>query len=644
MGKIQVMSRDLANRIAAGEVIERPASVVKELVENAIDAGAKTVFIQIERAGNRLIQVRDDGCGMSAEDALLALQPHGTSKLRDISDLDNILTLGFRGEALPSIASVSKFTLRTREKGADIGTKISYLPGGESEGMPDGGPAGTVVEVRDLFYNTPARRKFLKSAATEEHHIEEAVLTLALGHPEVGFELRLDSRTAFVLAANSSPEVRIRELFGKNFAANMLKINHRENNLHLTGFVGSPGFTRPSRKEQRIFINSRAVESPAIYRGIRDGFGTLAPESGRFPPAVIYLDMDPSELDVNVHPAKREVRFRSEFAVTRAVCAAVANALRGMAENQGIEQEDLSDFPLSGKIPAASILEAAMVHYHVSEKNQPSLSDEIFEEKRIPEVPETTFVPVPFPEEPVPEEPVQIEAAPVENPPSKTENSGRQFLTDRPAGLAPYEPRMRIPETPVFGGNWPETVLGVWDSTYILCSGKEGLMLVDQHAAHERILFEQIVAASEKGNVPAQKLLLPKLLELPRSQVGFLLNHRELFAGRGFDIESAGGNSVMVNSVPASFSDCRSPEEIVPEMLAELLERNELRHGAVDLNAAARAACKAAIKAHDEKSIPELEKLLRDLRACRQGTLCPHGRPTMITLSRLEIERRFGRR
>ena len=503
MGKIQVMSRDLANRIAAGEVIERPASVVKELVENAIDAGAKRVFIQIERAGTRLIQVRDDGCGMSEEDALLSLQPHGTSKLKDISDLDNILTLGFRGEALPSIASVSRFTLKTREKEAALGTKISYAPDGSVSGEPDGSPAGTTVEVRDLFYNTPARKKFLKSPATEEHHIEEAVLTLALGHPETGFELRIDNRVAFILAADSSLEVRIRELFGKNFAANMLKIDHRENNLHITGFVGSPGFTRPSRKEQRIFINSRAVESPAVYRGIRDGFGTLAPESGRFPPAVICLDMDPSELDVNVHPAKREVRFRSEFAVTRAVASAVGNALRGMA--LPAPEEDFHSMPLSGKVPLSNILDAAMVHYHAKNDLQPTLGTSVFEESK-PEENDLIDSGIPV-VEPSPE--------PREMPPERgeTQVSPAFQLTDRDSSQAPYAPRMNIPETPVFGGDWPERVLGVYDNTYILCSGKEGLMLIDQHAAHERILFEQIVAAAEKGNVPAQKLLLPKLLQ-----------------------------------------------------------------------------------------------------------------------------------
>ena len=367
MGKIRVMSSDLANRIAAGEVIERPASVVKELAENALDAGAKRIFVSVERAGTRLILVRDDGCGMSDEDALLSLQPHGTSKLVRPEDLDNIRTLGFRGEALPSVASVSRFSLTTREPGAAAGVQISRGEDGAFSQRPAGGPAGTTVEVRDLFYNTPARKKFLKSPGTEEHHIEETLLTLALGHPETGFELAIDNRTAFSLAADSTPEVRIRELFGRNFAANLLKLDHRENGLRITGFVASPGFTRPSRKEQRIFVNARAVDSPAVWRGIRDGFGTLDPGSGRFPPAVIFIEMDPGEVDVNVHPAKREVRFRSEFAVTRAVASAVGNALRGSGEKVlPAAEPDLSSLPLSGKVPLDNIVDAAMVRYHAS--------------------------------------------------------------------------------------------------------------------------------------------------------------------------------------------------------------------------------------------------------------------------------------
>jgi len=626
MGRIQVMSSDLANRIAAGEVIERPASVVKELAENALDAGAKRIFVAVERAGTRLIRVRDDGCGMSDEDALLALAPHGTSKLKNLADLDNIRTLGFRGEALPSIASVSRFSLTTREPGAASGIRVTRGDDGVISSRPEGGPAGTTVEVRDLFFNTPARKKFLKSPATEEHHIEEMLLSLALGHPETGFELAIDNRTAFALAADSSCEVRIRELFGKNYAANMLKLDHRENDMHITGFVASPGFTRPSRKEQRVFINTRAVESPAVFRGIREGFGTLAPEAGRFPPAVIYIEMDPGELDVNVHPAKREVRFRSEFAVTRAVAAAVGNALRGSGEDRAQDDaDDLSRLPLSGKVPLSNIIDAAMVHYHP-----------VPEEPDIFPAPQTPAAPDFFREE------EDISAS--EAPQPAAETAPVLNLTDRDRAQAPYAPRAAVPETPVFGGDWPETVLGVYDATYILCPGRDGLILVDQHAAHERILFEKIVSEAGKGGAAAQRLLLPRPLELSRSQADYLLRNRELFSGLGFDIEPAGGGTVLINSIPARFSDCRPPEEIIPEMLDELIECSELRHGTADLGAAARAACKAAVKAHDPRSREELEKMLADLRACRQGTLCPHGRPTMITLSKRELERRFGRK
>jgi len=407
----------------------------------------------------------------------------------------------------------------------------------------------------------------------------------------------------------------------------MLKIDHRENNMHITGFVASPGFTRPSRREQRVFINTRAVESPAVFRGIREGFGTLAPESGRFPPAVIYIEMDPGELDVNVHPAKREVRFRSEFSVTRAVAAAVGNALRGSGEDRPEEgSDDLAHLPLSGKVPLSNIIDAALVHYRP--------------------VPEEGSI-FPAPKEAVPPEFPCGE----EDSDSAADVPGKEAgavpvlnLTDRDSVPAPYAPRAAVPETPVFGGDWPETVLGVYDSTYILCPGRDGLILVDQHAAHERILFEKIVSEAEQGEAAVQKLLLPRPLELSRSQADYLLRNRELFAGLGFDIEHAGGGTVLINSIPAKFTDCRPPEEIIPDMLDELIECSELRHGTADLAAAARAACKAAVKAHDPRSREELEKMLADLRACRQGTLCPHGRPTMITLSKRELERRFGRK
>ena len=300
MSRIKVMDPLLSSRIAAGEVIERPASVVKELVENSIDAGAGSITVEIERAGSRLIAVTDDGCGMDDEDALLALEQHGTSKLLSENDLDHIMTLGFRGEALPSIASVSRFTLSTCQEGAASGITVECDGEGHTATRPYGGARGTRIEVRDLFCNLPARKKFLKSPATEEHHIEEIFSMMALAHPEIGFKLLLDGRTAIFSPASGKTEYRLREIFGRNFMDNMLAFDHAEGALHLSGWVGSPGFTRPSRRDQRVFVNSRPVESAAVYRGIKDGYATLA-EPGKFHPAVIFIEMPPEEVDVRIY-------------------------------------------------------------------------------------------------------------------------------------------------------------------------------------------------------------------------------------------------------------------------------------------------------------------------------------------------------
>ena len=366
------MSKLLSNRIAAGEVIERPASVVKELVENSIDAGASEITVEIQRAGNRLIAVTDNGCGMDDEDALLSLQQHGTSKLLNESDLDHIMTLGFRGEALPSIASVSDFTLMTRQVGAAGGIKVHSDLDDKVETSPYGGAPGTRIEVRELFSNLPARKKFLKSPATEEHHIEETLSLLAIAHPETGFRLMIDNRPVLRTPACTEIKSRLREIFGKSFIDNMLFFEHTQGDIHLSGCVASPGFTRPSRRDQRIFINSRPVEAQAVYRGIRDGYATLA-ESGRYNPVVLFLEMPPQELDVNVHPAKKEVRFKSEYIVSRAVAAAVSEALQQMRNPGNIPVTNGSSLPLSGKLPLSMVLDASEVSYTPEKIKQPEL-------------------------------------------------------------------------------------------------------------------------------------------------------------------------------------------------------------------------------------------------------------------------------
>ena len=633
MSRIKVMDRALANLIAAGEVIERPASVVKELIENALDAGSTRIAVTVERAGSRLISVTDDGCGMDKEDARTALELHGTSKLFAPDGISAISTMGFRGEALPSIAQVSRLTLRTREKGSPEGIEITVEGGKILNTMPCGSPPGSSFKVENLFFNTPARKKFLKSPGTEEGHIQEAVTLLALANPGVGFELLLDGRSVFNLPRGTVEE-RMRGVFGRQYCADLLELEHREGPMRVSGFIGIPGFTRSSRREQRFFVNRRPVDSVTMGRALRDGYATLA-EPGRYPPAVLFLELPADEVDVNVHPAKREIRFRSEFAVIRAVAAAVSSALRkwgaggpGLPEEEPElpeEAEGAEETPGLPGVPAASgpsgdpagvegLLSAADVAYHVEEKHEQGelafdggdpfrgLADTPLEHPR-----ERSYDP---------------DGAPAEIPAREAETPSPQ---EPPAGF------------------WPERILGIYDDTYLLAAGPDGLLLIDQHAAHERVMFERLLDSwrGQGSGAPSQGLLIPETLELPRGLLLLLERNQAFFRELGFDFAPAGGFSVIVNALPAGLRSSRPLGELVSDMLSGLLDEN---YTPGDLAAVARAACHAAVKAHDELTVEGAEELLRSLRRCRQGTLCPHGRPTMITLTRREIEKRFGRR
>ena len=659
MSKIKVMSPALSNRIAAGEVIERPASVVKELVENAIDAGATQIGVEIERAGSRLIAVTDNGCGMDSEDAMLALEQHGTSKLLCEDDLNTIMTLGFRGEALPSIASISCFKLTTRTADAAEGVMVTTDGSAPPEIQPCACAVGTRIEVRELFHNLPARKKFLKSPATEEHHIEEALSALAIGHPEIGFRLTLDGRNVLNSPGSGNLEYRLQELFGKGFSGKMLTVEHQENRMHISGFIGAPGFTRPSRRDQRVFINSRAVEAQAIYRGIKDGYATLA-EPGRYNPVVLFVEMPPDELDVNVHPAKREVRFRSEYAVSRAVAAAVSGALRKMREPGtavgsgagdagGLPAAGTVSLPFSGKVPLTLVLDAAEVRYDVPEKVQQSLISEV-------SAPAVETLPVLNAEAVEPGE--AVEAAEAVEPGEAVEaaeafdaNEISPSAVDAVESTASLQQECRTllakqgswGRNPAFTGEWPERILGVIDHTYIIAESSGGMVMIDQHAAHERVMFERLLHIAAAGECVSQVLLLPETVELPRSMMPVLLDNQAVFTALGFEVEAVGSTTVMVSSLPASFGSCGNVERIFMDMLAELLENFGSRLP-VALENVARAACKAAVKAHDVLSENELQILLRELRECRQGTLCPHGRPTMVSMSIKELEKRFFRR
>lgn len=632
MSRIKVMDRLLSNRIAAGEVIERPASVVKELAENSIDAGATEITVEIERAGSRLIAVTDNGCGMDHEDAMLALQRHGTSKLLDESTLEHITTLGFRGEALPSIASVSCFSLMTCQH-IGTGTMVYCGMDGELHRKPYGGAPGTRIEVRELFCNMPARKKFLKSPATEEHHIEETVAMLAIGHPEISFKLIVDGKIVLNTPASGKTEFRLREIFGRNFTENMLFFEHVENDIRISGCVAVPGFTRPSRREQKVFINSRPVEAQAVYRGIKEGYGALA-ESGRYNPVVIFIQMPPEQLDVNVHPAKREVRFKSEYSVSRAVAAAVAAALRKTRAPESIADRSVDDLPLSGRLPLSLIMDAAEISYTPPTAMQESLPEITpVQESSFAEIVKNFTAAAPKSSVPGPE-PLPETTPPEKNPVS---------ASDAPVNKMNFSPLVRENRQAAFSGVWPERITGVIDSTYIVAESAAGMVLIDQHAAHERIMFEKILAGAESGSAASQALLIPETVELPLPMVKLLENSKELFAMLGFDTESIGGTAVIINAVPLVPCAHRKIGVWLYDMLSELLE-NSGSSTMLSPEYAARAACKAAVKAHETLSLAEMENLLSQLRQCRQGTLCPHGRPTMIEFPLKEIERRFGRR
>ncbi|MDD2404300.1 MAG: DNA mismatch repair endonuclease MutL [Lentisphaerae bacterium] len=602
MSKIRILSEQVSNRIAAGEVIERPASVVKELVENAIDAGATRISVAIEKAGVKLISVTDNGYGMDADDALLCLEPHATGKIREESDIDNIITLGFRGEAIPSIASVSRFTLRTRHADSPDGTEVVVNGGKAVKAEPTGCAPGTEIMVRDLFFNTPARKKFMRSAATEEKHIQEVVYQLALPYPEIYFELTIDGNRIFSSPGAPTLESRITTFFGRNFMNSLLPVAYSSEGITVNGFTALHGFTRSSRREQRTFVNGRAVEAPALYRGIREGYGGMV-EIGRFPPAIIFMRVDPHDVDVNVHPAKREVRFRHEYKLSGIIAEAIKTALR---------QAPAPTVSIDPAISLRALLDASEIVYEQNDAEQPALD----------------FTP----------------------PPADTgfNHFERQIRNIAPIAVSsvnhefadqPLSRDFEENQEPMLPGSGRIRLLGFLDCSYLVAIADNGLLVVDQHAAHERVLFERLL--KNAGKVPVQKLLLPITLELSRAETAFVEKNLDAFSKIGFDIAPLSSNTIMLNGVPASLKQ-ENIGGVLRDTLSELLENNSAASGSVD--EIALAACKAAVKAHDLLTMDEARGLLNQMAKCDLPFSCPHGRPTIINISKAELEKRFGRR
>ncbi|SHI49949.1 DNA mismatch repair endonuclease MutL [Desulfofundulus thermosubterraneus] len=590
MPKIVILDETTANQIAAGEVVERPASVVKELVENSLDAGASTISVEIEQGGLTRIVVRDNGCGMDEEDAQLALLRHATSKIRGPADLSRITTLGFRGEALPSIAAVSKLTLKTRTATADRGTFLEVEGGKVINSGPAALAPGTIVTVENLFYNTPARKKYMKSPGTEGGVVGDYVFRLALARPEVAIRFTHNRRQVFASLGTGKLLDVIASFYGSELARQMLPVEDCSGDwLQIKGYAGRLTLHRSNRRQVTVLINGRYVYSSLVTMAVCEAYHTLLP-AGRYPVAVISLSVAPELLDVNVHPAKLEVRLAREREVSEAVTRAVRKALMG---NRLV-------------IPGAVLRE-----------HEPDLREE-----PLPRVPRF------FPPE-----------------------AGRQqvlFPDHPPHSLPPTGSEGYVAEAaPVYdhaGPSFPAVeYLGQLMPTYLLATGPDGLYIIDQHAAHERVLYEKYLAALAGPGAASQMLVLPVNVFLTHREARLLEAHREFLASLGFVLDFFSQDTVVVRGLPPDFPPGEG-ESYLRDIIGYLDEpgRSPSREDLVH-HLAAQAACRAAIKAGEGLSGAEARSLLEQLAAAGNPFTCPHGRPTIIHVSHHELAQRFKR-
>ena len=596
MNRIHRLPPELSNQIAAGEVVERPASVIKELVENAIDADATRITILHEFGGKKLISVEDNGVGMSPEDARLAGERHATSKIREATDLAAILTLGFRGEALPSIASVSKFRLRTRERGALSGTEIRIDGGHVVSDREVGAPEGTLIEVGELFYNLPARRKFLKADTAESAQISRLVTQLALGYPEVGFTLKSRDRALIEAPPAASSEERFYQIYGDR--PDLVPVHKVAAGMSVSGFIAALAEQGPVRGPQHVFVNRRLVKDRTIAHAISSAYavGTIKERS---PEVHLFIEVPPDRIDVNVHPTKAEVRFLDQSLVHEVLRRALVDALG----QGGVPELVLSQ----GSAP------------------QPE--------------PLGTSLPWSFGQGQL-----ESRAAWSGNPPGVFVAAGLQ------PGSAPWSGTPQDPRIGLTGGTAtvqslikPLTPLGQFRNTFIIAVDDEGIAIIDQHVAHERILYEQVAERLTTGRVEVQALLSPVILELSSGEHQTLLSHIAELAKLGFDCEDFGGTSLRITAVPALL-DWKQVDATLRAVATDL---DGLSPGAsVDIalrQMAATMACHAAVKANDPLTREKMQYLLDELRRTSHSTVCPHGRPVVLRLTRREIERNFER-
>ncbi len=599
---IRLLDENTANRIAAGEVVERPSSVVKELVENAIDAGAHLIEIRLEEGGKRRIEVLDDGCGMSPEDAVLALQRHATSKIRTSDDLFAIRTLGFRGEALPSIASVSRMTLTTRQAGEAVGTRVEVEGGNILRVGEVGGREGTHVVVEDLFHNTPARLKFLKATATETARAVDTAANLAIAYPHIAIRMHQGRQVLFETPGGGDARVALGAVWGRDIARKLIPILHESPGLVVRGYVCTPDISRPGRSHELVFVNGRPVRNRLICHALEEAFRSLTPES-RFPVGAIFVEIDPSMVDVNVHPSKTEVKFTQDRDVHHAAYRAVKDALLAYGILPVIGGEGLSIS--SGARPAPTSPE------------QRSLPGAEFRQYAAAAV--EAFRPI----------------LPDSRPPAHPEvDAPAVYAADEvsSAGPRPFAEQLR-----------GFRVLGQAANTYIVAVTAHGVAFVDQHTAHERVLYERLTRQRTEQGVASQHLAVPITLTLGAAEAALVSQRLGDFAAIGWEIEEFGRESFLVRAAPV-YARSRNPEGLLRDMIDELAHLSVARRLVVQReHVTITNACKMAVKAGDPLNLEEMQGLLQQLAETENPYLCPHGRPIVVTVPFTELERRFKR-
>jgi DNA mismatch repair protein MutL len=593
MNRIRLLPEHVANQIAAGEVVERPASVVKELVENSLDAQPTSIIVEIQAGGRSLIRVSDDGVGMSKDDALLCLERHATSKIQKAEDLQSIDTMGFRGEALPSIASVCRMTLTTRERDGDPAATQVIINGGKLlDVKAAGSPPGTSIEIRGLFFNVPARRKFLRSEETEYGHIYHYLTLAALAYPHVAFSFLRDGKHVWQLPASKDLRERLRALLGSE--TELLQVdatsNETEKPLRVWGFIGKPGVSRGTRENQYVFVNRRPIENRGLNYALLEGYHTSLMK-GRYPVCCLFLEIDPGEVDVNIHPAKREVKFHQEAEIRRFVSEAVREAL------------------MAYHAPTAQAIIPAKI-------------------ETVPEPPRELPTFTPLTGTPLTAWP---KSKPVEVPISRA---------PEPASVAQPAPES-IGPSPLL--KVPLRLVGVIGKLYVVFESDRGMVLLDQHAAHERILFEQMMKRMQRGNAASQRLLLPETIELPVRDAQFLRDLMPVLNRLGVGLSEFGERTFLLDGLPP-FVKAREPRRFVLELIDQLRAAgqgvNAVRLGE---DVITKTVCRHAVKANDALAGAELENLINDLRNCDMPYTCPHGRPTILEMSYRELEKKFGR-